>query len=80
MKTQNIDYKWIGARLRHAEKWAIANPGKEYRKTVIHERWNDMEIVSRWMYEENYLESEYVGELFAIKENGKAVYSSFSTD
>lgn len=61
-----------------AERWAEANPGREYRKTVI---WDDQDrltlsTVSRWFYEEACMESDYFGEVFALKEAGKPVYSS----
>lgn len=66
----------IASFLTRAEKWAIAHPGQEYRKTVIDDE-GSLSLVPRWLYEETCLESEYRGEVFAIKENGKAVYSSF---
>jgi len=71
MNTQNIS-----CFLNRAEKWAIANPGQEFRKTVVRDN-GYFSLISRWMYEETCLESEYEGEIFAIKEPGKAVYSSF---
>ena len=66
----------IGNMLKRAEMWAIANPGREYRKTVIRDE-GGLSLVSRWFYEEACSESDYVGEVFAIKESGSAVYSSF---
>lgn len=65
--------------LSRAEKWAIANPGQEYRKTLIEED-GVLCLVSRGMYEETCVESQYRGEIFAIKEKGSAVYSSFEAD
>ena len=64
--------------LARAERWAEENPGTEYRKTVI---WDDEETltltaVSRHFYEEACMESDYYGEVFAIKEKGRPVYSS----
>lgn len=58
-----------------AERWAIANPGREFRKTIIHDQ-GSLSLVSRWFYEEACSESDYYGEVFAIKEPGRPVYSS----
>lgn len=63
--------------IARAEKWALAHPGEEYRKTIVTDDVDGFCAVSRWFYEEACLESEYVGEVFAIKEPGKPVYSSF---
>jgi len=68
----------ISSFLNRAEKWAVANPGRTYRKTVIRDN-GSLSLVSRTIYEEMCIESEYVGEVFAVKEPGKQVYSSFST-
>lgn len=67
----------IGRMLRNAERWAIANPGREYRRTVVKDD-GQLAVVSRTFYEEACSESEYVGELFAVKTPGEAVYSSFN--
>ena len=66
----------IGKFLERARTWALANPGKEYRKTVIWDDCDGLCLVNRWYYEEACLESEWVAEIFAIKEPGQAVYSS----
>lgn len=61
--------------IARAERWAESNPGREYRKTLVRDD-GDVAVVDRWFYEEACLESEYIGEVFAIKEPGRAVYSS----
>ncbi len=76
MSAKRITSKEIGNLLARAERWAIANPGQEYRKTVVDDE-GGIALVSRWFYEEACSESEWIGEVFAIKEPGRAVYSSF---
>lgn len=63
------------ALIEKAKRWALAHPGEEYRKTVIYDE-DRLACVSRWFYEEACVESEYFGELFAIKEAGRPVYAS----
>ena len=79
MKTQSpIDR--IKARAR---KWAEAHPGEEYRKTVIRddpEASAGLCVVPRWFYEETCEERDYVGEVFAIKEAGRACSVSFDAE
>lgn len=66
----------IKAFLKRAEKWALANPGQSFRRTVIFDN-GALSMVTRAMYEETCIESEYRGEIFAIKEPRKVVYSNF---
>ena len=76
MKTETINYF-----LKRAEKWALSNPGQEFRKTVVRDSDDgSFTLVSRWYYEEACMESDYAGEVFAIKEPGRGVYSSFERD
>lgn len=74
---KSISHDTISALLRNAEKWAVANPGREYRKILMIEG-GEYSLVSDRMFDETCLPSQWVGEVFAVKEAGEPVYSSFN--
>ncbi len=77
MKTQNRFQLFINAAIKRAERWAIQNPGQSYRKIVIREN-GSYSLVSGAFFDEACSSSDWVGELFAIKEPRSAVYSAFN--
>ena len=68
---------FISAALKRAEHWAIQNPGQSYRRIVIREN-GSYSLVTGAFFDEACSSSDWIGELFAIKEPRTAVYSVFN--
>ena len=66
------------AAIRHAESVAKANPGQTITRVAVKDGDGGFDICTRLFYEEACCESEWLGEAYAICENGK-VSSDFVT-
>ena len=67
----------IRAFLKDAEKSALKSPGVSYRRIVVRENLT-LCLVHPQSVDGFFMPSEIVGEIFAVKDKGSAVYSSFN--
>lgn len=72
-KTRKTMKAYVQATLRRAESAARANPGRTITRVAVRddESADGFDICSREFYEEACSESEWLGEAYAICENGK---------
>lgn len=73
MKTES---QQIVAIMRRIERLAIERNGQSIRRILVN-LGGFIDSISPQQFEGNYLPSEYVGEIFAIGENGRMIYFSF---